>query len=172
MRIACPNCQAEYDVPDAMLAAGPRLLKCARCGHSFQAGLPGTAPAAAPPPATPLPAPPPRRSPPEQLSPKRPPEPALREAPPEPAWREPPPHAFDPDRPPPTRGPGRHSPMDGRAPAAEDEEEDGSTSMRVLAWLVSFAALGFAGWALVQYRGLVMEAFPAATRLYQALGLA
>jgi predicted Zn finger-like uncharacterized protein len=47
MRIACPNCAAEYDVPEALLAAGPRLLRCARCGHQFQAALPGSAAPAA-----------------------------------------------------------------------------------------------------------------------------
>ncbi|WP_413466168.1 zinc-ribbon domain-containing protein [Planktothrix agardhii] len=43
MRIACPSCSAEYQVPDALLASGPRLLRCARCGHQFQAALPAPA---------------------------------------------------------------------------------------------------------------------------------
>ncbi len=40
MRISCPNCAAEYEVPDQALAAGPRLLRCARCQHRFEAALP------------------------------------------------------------------------------------------------------------------------------------
>ncbi|MES2713025.1 MAG: zinc-ribbon domain-containing protein [Pseudomonadota bacterium] len=33
MRIACPACSAEYDVPEAMLGATPRPMRCARCQH-------------------------------------------------------------------------------------------------------------------------------------------
>jgi predicted Zn finger-like uncharacterized protein len=40
MRIGCPNCAAEYEVPDRLLAAGPRLLRCAKCAHQFEAALP------------------------------------------------------------------------------------------------------------------------------------
>ena len=32
MRIECPSCQAVYEVPDALLAGGPRMVRCARCG--------------------------------------------------------------------------------------------------------------------------------------------
>ena len=31
MRLACPACAAEYDVPEALLAAAPRAMRCARC---------------------------------------------------------------------------------------------------------------------------------------------
>lgn len=53
MRIACPNCAAEYEVPDAALATGPRLLRCAKCSHQFTASLPA-AEAEPPPKAKPL----------------------------------------------------------------------------------------------------------------------
>lgn len=31
MRLACPACAAEYDVPEAVLAAATRAMRCARC---------------------------------------------------------------------------------------------------------------------------------------------
>jgi predicted Zn finger-like uncharacterized protein len=52
MRITCPNCAAEYEVPEALLAGGARTLRCKRCGTEFRAGGEAEAPAA-PPPATP-----------------------------------------------------------------------------------------------------------------------
>jgi predicted Zn finger-like uncharacterized protein len=194
MRIACPNCSAEYEVPDAMLASGPRVLKCARCGHGFQAALPAAVPRqpAPPPPrrgpepppaARREPSPPPPREPPapgppppasrREPSPPPPREPRAPEPPPPrpaPRDREPPPPAYDPDRPPPTRGPRRHSPIDEPPPDAEEEAALSPTAL-ALAWLASFVALGLAAWAAVHYRAEVMEAFPAATRLYRALGL-
>ena len=38
MRVNCPNCAAGYEVPDPLLKAGARTLRCARCGTKFQAG--------------------------------------------------------------------------------------------------------------------------------------
>lgn len=35
MRIACPNCQTLYDVPDNLLGDGPRRLRCDQCGHGW-----------------------------------------------------------------------------------------------------------------------------------------
>jgi predicted Zn finger-like uncharacterized protein len=56
MRVSCPTCQTEYDVPDAALAGRTRTLRCATCGNQWQAGpLPEETPAAMPPP-PPLPA--------------------------------------------------------------------------------------------------------------------
>lgn len=46
MRIVCPGCKTQYDVPEAMLAGGTRTVRCARCASEW------TPPAnAAPPPA-------------------------------------------------------------------------------------------------------------------------
>jgi predicted Zn finger-like uncharacterized protein len=50
MRIACPSCGAEYDVPDRLLAGPARTLRCSRCGADF--ALPSLA-ATPPPPAAP-----------------------------------------------------------------------------------------------------------------------
>jgi predicted Zn finger-like uncharacterized protein len=38
MLLSCPNCLTEYDVPDTALAGRARRLRCARCGHQWQAG--------------------------------------------------------------------------------------------------------------------------------------
>lgn len=162
MRIACPNCAAAYEVPDTALASGPRLLKCARCGHQFQAALPeAPKPEAAeppPPPEAAAPAPPPPEPPPPEPPPPEP-------LPPEPAPEPAPPPAEEAERPPPTRGPARHSPIEPLpAPPARD-------TRLVMAWILSLAVLGGAGWAAVHYRAEVMQAFPPAARLYLALGL-
>jgi predicted Zn finger-like uncharacterized protein len=37
MRVSCPGCQTEYDVPDAALAGRTRTLRCAKCGHQWAA---------------------------------------------------------------------------------------------------------------------------------------
>ncbi len=37
MRIVCPSCDAAYDVPTQVVAAG-RTLRCVRCGAEFVAG--------------------------------------------------------------------------------------------------------------------------------------
>lgn len=46
MRIACPNCQTLYDVPDDLLVGHARRLRCEQCGHGWR-----LAPEAAQPPA-------------------------------------------------------------------------------------------------------------------------
>ncbi|HEY1858393.1 zinc-ribbon domain-containing protein [Acidocella sp.] len=35
MRLTCPHCSTEYDIPDTALAAG-RRLRCERCGHQWR----------------------------------------------------------------------------------------------------------------------------------------
>ena len=72
MRIACPNCEATYEVPDALISAG-RRLRCAKCGHEWPVG-----PAAAVPPAPtadPKPSPDLGPAPPPILPPQRVPQP-------------------------------------------------------------------------------------------------
>ncbi|MGG5818891.1 zinc-ribbon domain-containing protein [Falsiroseomonas sp. HW251] len=152
MRIACPNCAAAYEVPDQALATGPRLLKCARCGHRFEAALPGAPPSSA------APEPPPPPPEPEPLPPPAAP------APPSEPTAEPPP-AEEPDRPPPTRGPTQHSPI---APLPEAPKRD---PRLLAAWVLSVALLVAAAWAAVHFRTEVVRAWPPATRLFAALGL-
>jgi predicted Zn finger-like uncharacterized protein len=42
MRLTCPHCSTEYDVPDTALAAG-RRLRCERCGHQWRQEVPESA---------------------------------------------------------------------------------------------------------------------------------
>ena len=35
MRISCPGCGTEYDVPEAALAKGSRVMRCVRCAHQW-----------------------------------------------------------------------------------------------------------------------------------------
>jgi predicted Zn finger-like uncharacterized protein len=51
MRIACPSCQAVYDVPPQMAAR--RRVRCARCRHEFVPDSPDESPPAAEPRAVP-----------------------------------------------------------------------------------------------------------------------
>jgi predicted Zn finger-like uncharacterized protein len=50
MRIICPSCKAAYEVPDAVLGAAARRLRCARCAHEWSPELPEAAAPALPPP--------------------------------------------------------------------------------------------------------------------------
>lgn len=39
MRLVCPNCDAQYDVPDDVIPDGGRDVQCSSCGHTwFEAG--------------------------------------------------------------------------------------------------------------------------------------
>ena len=58
MRLACPSCQASYDVPDDRLGSGTRRLRCAVCAHEWTFVAPELP--AAPPPPPPSPPPPPQ----------------------------------------------------------------------------------------------------------------
>ncbi|HEV7264900.1 MAG TPA: zinc-ribbon domain-containing protein [Falsiroseomonas sp.] len=190
MRIACSNCSAEYEVPESLLATGPRLLRCARCGHQFQAALPGAPPA--PEPASPPPsaAPPPATLP--TAAPAPPSKPSRPDAPPAPGAPEPqrtaptPPPSIDQppiperdqppmperDRPPPTRGPTRHSPIDPPPPDRPPPEDPPHSAAGVaLAWLLSLALVGAAGWATWRYHAEITAFWPPVARLYQALGV-
>jgi predicted Zn finger-like uncharacterized protein len=39
MRLTCPNCSTEYDVPDAALGARRRKLRCGLCAHEWRVPL-------------------------------------------------------------------------------------------------------------------------------------
>lgn len=45
MRLTCPQCSTEYEVPDTALAPG-RRLRCERCGHQWRQEAPDSAPPA------------------------------------------------------------------------------------------------------------------------------
>ncbi len=174
MRIACPNCSAEYEVPEAALAAGPRRLRCARCGHAFEAGAPAAPPPAPPPPVAappepaPGPAPAPEPAPAPAAAPEQAPEPpeparprgasALR-LPERAAAREPTPPA---PPPPPPAAPRERL----VAPPAEP-----ARAPLLLAWAGSALVLGAIGWALWRFRAEVVAAWAPMARFYRALGL-
>lgn len=73
MRIACPACDAAYEVPDHLIGAG-RRLRCAKCGHEWLVRPPEREEPARPaPPARGLPVPNPvLRRPPQVIEPPLP----------------------------------------------------------------------------------------------------
>lgn len=142
MRIACPSCAAEYNVPERLLAGAPRMLRCSRCGTEFP--LPVVEPA--PPPPEPAPEPVPERAP---------------EPEPEPV---PPAHEPEPQ-------PGSPAlVVPERTPVAV--EDGGASPALLRAWAASLLALAAGVVALVLFRGGLMEAWPPSVRLFAALGLA
>ncbi|MGB1034571.1 MAG: zinc-ribbon domain-containing protein, partial [Primorskyibacter sp.] len=45
MRLTCPNCRAQYDVPDTAIPEDGRDVECSNCAHSwFQSPDPGPGP--------------------------------------------------------------------------------------------------------------------------------
>ena len=157
MRIACPNCAAAYDVPDALLAAGPRRLRCARCGTEFLAALPPAAPPPAP------------ESPPEfsrwEVA-EATPEPPVDEPAPTPDLAAPELTAPPRERPRPTRGPAGPSPI-----APEDATAAPGQVSLAAAWIASLGVIGAGLFALLHWQAEIAAAWPPAARFYAALGL-
>jgi len=152
-----------------MLAAGPRQLRCARCGHGFPGALPAAAPTAPPASAPPLPEPPapaePERVAPAAAPPSAPPATDML-PPPAPPERLTAP-VTGPDRPPPTRGPVQHSPID----TPEDAAQPPATGHLAAAWLASLALLGAGVAAVLVFHAEIAAAWPPAARFYTVLGL-
>ena len=148
MLIVCPSCQAEYNVPDALLGRAARQVRCARCANEWLPDelRPPVDEAPAP---TPAPAPPP--------APAHAPPAVLREAD-EATTGEPvtAPSLADEFRLPTTTGTG-HAARSALGPA--------------VGWLASLALLGAAGWAAATWREAVVQAWPASQRLYEWVGL-
>jgi predicted Zn finger-like uncharacterized protein len=152
MRIACPSCSAEYDVPDSLLAGGPRQMRCTRCGHLFAAGEP----VSMPPPAESVAAPPPQPA--AEPPPSRPETPLA----PPPA---PPPPLSEP--PAPTAAPS----FQDRIREADLTPAPRTRGSLAAAWVLSLAIVGACGWAGYRYHADIVEAWPPAARFYQAVGL-
>jgi predicted Zn finger-like uncharacterized protein len=175
MRIACPSCAAEYEVPDALLAGGPRQLRCTRCGHAFTGALPGAPPTAAPP-SEPAAEAGPGAQPPVAIPPAEAGPPPVEAAPdsapgsapdsaPDSAPAEPAPLPPLRDRPKPTRGPTQPSPIEPPPPAAP------RPLPLAAAWIGSFAVLGAGAFAALRFQAEITAAWPPAARLFAALGL-
>ena len=150
MRVTCPECGAEYDVPDTALHAA-RRLRCSACGASWDWT----------PPATPKPEP--ART-----------EPPLRE---EPAAATPEPESPPEPSPGPARQPVREPPRievipERRIMPPEPPPSPRQKGMVMLAWAASLALLIAALVAIYVWRAPIMRAWPPAIRLFAALGLA
>jgi predicted Zn finger-like uncharacterized protein len=151
MRLACPSCQAKYEVPDALLSEGGRRLRCARCATDWFVGAPAASGdvtasgvASSPQPAG---AAEPARG--EASVPLGPPVPISLRAEPRPSA------ASRPE----TRPP---------APVVRGGAGAGVV---VLAWVLSLAVLGGAAAACYRWRAEVMATWPPSQRVYAFLGL-
>jgi predicted Zn finger-like uncharacterized protein len=151
MRIACPACNAAYEVPDRLIGPG-RRLRCARCGHDWdvQQSTPGVSAADDP-------------GPPLIMRPQ-----ARLEAPPGPGSEpppEPPPHSVL-----------RRAPQVLDQDAMPRPGGDAAAPMHFLdglwaAWAASIlVVLAFLA-ALLVFRAEIAAAWPPAARLYTALGM-
>ncbi|WP_458095019.1 zinc-ribbon domain-containing protein [Roseomonas sp. WA12] len=143
MRVACPECAAEYDLPPAFVArlGGGKTVRCARCGTTW----------APPPPAEPAPPNPPPETPPPAAPSSS--ESALR----------------FPNRPPTDMAPPPSAPEPPAAPAGERAD---TSRFLVLGWAASLLLLAGAAAAAWVWRIELVEAWPPAARAFLALGLA
>jgi predicted Zn finger-like uncharacterized protein len=148
MRIVCPSCSAEYDVPDSLVTAG-RVVRCARCGGEWMPVEVGAA---------------------ERHSvPPSPVQPTMDDPPPVPG--EPVPTAA----PPPVDG-SAGAETSPRPPSAMDRlalhSARPSSRLRLrLAWLASLAVLAFLGWAAYAWRAEISTAWPPSARMYAIFGV-
>ncbi|SHJ02181.1 MJ0042 family finger-like domain-containing protein [Roseomonas rosea] len=161
MRVACPECAAEYDLPPALAArlAEGRSVRCARCGTSWAPGVPqgeaageaggeaggeaqgktGGAPGEGA----------------EEPAPQAPPLP--------------PPNAFEAGEPPPRPSAAPPATPDHGMPAP-DAEAAGGLRVVGLAWGASLLVLAVAAAAAWHWRVDLVEAWPPAARVFIALG--
>jgi predicted Zn finger-like uncharacterized protein len=147
MRIVCPSCQAAYEVPEKVLTAGTKAVRCARCGTEWAPAAVATPPADAPADASPqLPAAVPSLPPPGERAARG--ESRLSSYRPRTEERD----------------------ADVWPPTPDDARPRGGRSV-IIGWLLSIIVLvGLAG-AAVSWRNQVMSAWPASERLFMALGL-
>jgi len=179
MRVLCPSCAAVYEVPEPLLGAGSRTLRCGRCGTEWV--LPG-----APAEVEPLSAAPEEAKLTPTAAAEPPPPPAPEPATPEPTALEPV-GAAEPEESPRGPSPLAIPPREGArerpfalGPAGTREAQmaaqaraprRGRDAVAWFGWLVSLALLALLVWAGYAYRGVVMHAWPPSQRLYALLGL-
>lgn len=150
MRIACPSCGATYEVPDRLLAGSPRPVRCARCGSTWT---------------------PEALAPAEEARSEAAPAMAGAAAPPrfvvpEPEIAAPPARApLVADRPPPRREPAPEP-----LAALPEPPPVGGTLALAAAWVATLMVLGGGVAGAWLYRAEIVAAWPAAARLYAALG--
>jgi predicted Zn finger-like uncharacterized protein len=142
MRIVCPSCSAEYDVPESLVTAG-RVVRCARCGGEWMPVEAGAAEPETVPPAI-------EDSPPDAGQP-------VADAAPEALATE---HLAVADAPP--------SAMDRLA----SHSARPSSRIRLrLAWLASLAVLAFLGSSAYAWRAEIVTAWPPSARMYAVFGV-
>ncbi len=151
MRIVCPSCAANFDVPDSLLPAG-RVVRCARCGSDWTpiavaatALAPGLPSEEQPAPPTP--------------NPQSAEEPA----------------AAAPDGEPGSIQPARR-PAPPQRPTAMERLASSPAKPRYspaprLAWVASLALLAALVWSGYHWRTQIMDHWPPSARLYAAFGL-
>ena len=191
MRIECPTCSAVYDLPERLLSGGPRTLRCAACGNTWTVNPGAPEEPAAPEAEAPPSPPPPAQAPQGPLSSDRnfaalmeavvgtnrdevpgPREPAatvattLPEDTAEPADQadqaEPANEAEEPPEPPPAAVVARPS----GAPAPSRPSFG-----LIMAWVATLGGLGALILAFALYPEGVVAHWPAAARLYEAVGI-
>ncbi len=188
MRVSCPSCQTEYDVPDAALAGRTRTLRCVTCGNQWVAGpLPVETPAAA---VMPPPSPPPMpAATTAELAYINRPRPVETAAPARPVPRETPIPAYAPASSPkrPMPVPQYEDPTDARTQADKDSfanlvkaaqqnkyedetPEPVKAKGRPSPWLISILILLLIVGLLWLERDNVMRVWPPSIRLYTAIG--
>ncbi len=157
MRVACPECAAEYDLPPALAArlAEGRSVRCARCGTSW---APGAAQGEAQGEAGG-----------EDQGEARGEAGAEEQAAQAPPF--PPPNAFEAGEPPPRPSAAPPVTPDPAVPAPDAEAAGGSRAVG-LAWGASLLLLAMAAVAAWHWRVDLVEAWPPAARAFMALGLA
>jgi len=144
MRIACPNCDTSYDVPDQVLRPG-RSLRCARCRQEW-APLPGFTP--------------------ERASGGL--EPGAGGAVSETAGMA---SALADDAIAPTgAAPADRRPPLAAGPPPLAAARSGPRIAVVLSWIASFVLLGTIGWSAIAWRPSIMHAWPPSARIYAVLG--
>ena len=155
MRIACPTCNAAYDVPPAQLAPG-RSVRCARCTETW---VPVET-ADATPMIVPLPEAP-RLPPREPASPvATAPEPRITEVPPPtPAPASPPPSTDEPE-------PTLAEPSVPPAPRLRRRAPHVA-----IGWLITVLVLAELAYVVKAYPTPIMQAWPAARRAYALFGV-
>ncbi len=140
MRIACPSCEATYEVPDALIGSG-RLLRCARCGHEWMVRPEATVPSDPGPAKV-------DAAPPVEAAPALP--------------------AVPPPLRPPGRQPQPIYPL--LPTPEEQRRARIATMLLSAAWISSVLLLGALGAGAWAYRGPIVEAWPPAARFYLLLG--
>lgn len=153
MRVTCPSCAADYDVPDRLLAAGPKVLRCAKCGTTFPAELP--APNLAPPNIVPSSLAPSSLAPPAEIVAIAMPAPQ----PPASVVPTPEPQAVRVVFHPPMLEPPRPRPRPVGA------------VWGMVGWIATIVVLAGAGFLVTQDAGKIVAAWPPAARAYAAIGL-